>query len=409
MSFKKEYTQIIVAYLVWIIYVTIWDDKTVIVLLSVFTFGLTIYIFMHISEMLIKEREQSIHTLQSKLSKTEKESEEVYKRFLSLSKTLGSGVFMVDEDGLITFSNKDVENYFGINLNGKDYKELVTIRQLYYFIDQAFLLEEYTRKQIEIEDNTFDLISTPLFEGDMFAGCLFIVHDITQLKIAEKFQKRFTADVSHELRTPLSAIKGYSEILQRTEKMDEKDRREFINTINKEANKMEIILNDLLVISKLDRIDYELDLQMLNMKEIIEENVGLLQNKFVEKNLSVTVDVQACEFLMDRVKMSQVILNIVKNAINYTDEGFVKINGVIDENNYVIEITDSGIGIKSDKLDKIFARFYRVDKARSRDTGGSGLGLSISKNVVLKHNGTIDVKSVEGKGSTFIITLPIKK
>ena len=145
MSFKKEYTQIIASFLVWLLYVTFFNDKTVMVFLGVFTFGLTIYIFMHISEMLLQEREQKVHSLERKLSLSEKENEESYMKFLSLSTTLGSGVFMVDEDGVISFSNKDVENYFGQNLNNKDYRELVHIRPLYYFIDQAYLLEEHCR------------------------------------------------------------------------------------------------------------------------------------------------------------------------------------------------------------------------------------------------------------------------
>lgn len=409
MSFNKQYTQIIVSYLVWLLYITFFNDKTVMVLLGVFTFGLTIYIFMQISDMLTKEREQSVFTLQTRLKKSERANEEAYKKFLNLSTTLGSGVFMVDEQGIISFSNKDVENYFGINMNSRDYHELVIIKQLYYFIDQAYMLEEYYRKQIEYEEKTFDLISTPLLEGDVFAGCLVLVHDITQLKVTEKYQKQFTADVSHELRTPLSAIKGYSEILQRTENIDEKDRNEFIDTINKEANKMEVILNDLMVISRLDRIDYELDLKLLDISETINENYRSLIPKFNEKKLKSSINVEPCVMLFDKVKISQVILNIVKNAINYTDEGYVNIVGEIQENNYVITINDSGIGIPEEKQDKIFTRFYRVDKARSRETGGSGLGLSISKNVILKHDGKIEVESVENKGSTFIISLPIKK
>jgi two-component system phosphate regulon sensor histidine kinase PhoR len=409
MSFKKEYIQVVTSYFVLLLYIIFGDNKAIMAI-SVFAVGsLTIYILIRISSSLNIEREKSVSSLQTKLAKSKKENEEAYKRFLSLSTTLGSGVFMVDEEGFISFSNKDVENYFGIDISNKDYKELVDIKQLYYFIDETYLLEEYHRKQIKHEEKVYDLISTPLFEGDMYAGCLVLVHDITQLKVAEKFQKRFTADVSHELKTPLSAIKGYSEILQRDQKMDPIHKKEFIDTINEQANKMEAILNDLIVISKLDRIDYEMDLQFHDISDLIKESTNLLQSKILEKDLECIVKVESCKMYFDKVKLSQVIINIVKNAINYTDKGFVNISGKIKNNKYIIKIEDSGIGIKNENLDKIFTRFYRVDTARSRDTGGSGLGLSISKNVVLKHGGKIDVKSVENQGSTFIITLPIKK
>jgi len=409
MSFKKEYIQVIAAYLILLTYIIVGDNKVIMAILIIFVCSLTMYILLRISKLLNTEREKSVSSLKTKLAKSRRENEEVYKRFLSLSTTLGSGVFMVDEEGFITFSNKDVENYFEIDISNKDYKELAEIKQLYFFIEETYLLEEYHRKQIKHQDKVYDLISTPLFEGDMYAGCLVLVHDITQLKVAEKFQKRFTADVSHELKTPLSAIKGYSEILQRDQKMDPVHRKEFIDTINEQANKMDAILSDLIVISKLDRIDYEMDLELYDISEVIKDSTNLLHSKIAEKELGCVVRAEPCEMLFDKVKISQVIINIVKNAINYTDKGYVNVSGKIKNNKYIIKIEDSGIGIKTENLDKIFTRFYRVDKARSRDTGGSGLGLSISKNVVIKHNGKIDVKSVENQGSTFIITLPIKK
>jgi len=123
----------------------------------------------------------------------------------------------------------------------------------------------------------------------------------------------------------------------------------------------------------------------------------------------MSVDVESQRILIDKVKMSQVIMNIIKNAMNYTDEGGITITGKTENNNYILSIADTGIGIRQENYDKIFKRFYRVDKARSRDTGGSGLGLSISKNVVHKHEGQINVSSVLEEGTTFTIQLPIKE
>lgn len=316
---------------------------------------------------------------------------------------------MVTDEGKISFSNKDIENYFGIDLNNRDYKDTVEVKSLYKFINEAYLLEERIRKQIVFEDKYYDLISTPLFDEDMFAGCLILVNDITQIKTAEKYQKRFTADVSHELRTPLAAIKGFSEILLRDESMNPEDRKEFTGLIKKESDRMEIILNDLMIISKMDRLDYEPTLVEYSIKQVIDESVSVLDQKFIQKGLNRTIDVEECRLMIDNIKITQVIINIIKNAINYTDEGFINIRGFVSNNSYIIQISDSGIGIKEKDYDKIFKRFYRVDKARSRDTGGSGLGLSISKNVILKHGGTIEVQSEVNKGSTFTITLPIKK
>jgi two-component system phosphate regulon sensor histidine kinase PhoR len=409
MRFNRDLKSVIGVYFLVLVYIIFVGNKYVNAVLVVGLFGITIYLFSNLKNELQQEKEDSVSNLKNKLNRSQKENEDTYSRFLSLSKTLGSGLLMVNYEGTISFSNKDVENYFSVNFNNKDYKETIAIKPLYSFINQAYLLEEYRRQQVEIEDRFYDLTATPLFEGDMFAGSLILIHDITLLKTAEKFQKRFTADVSHELRTPLSAIKGFSEILLRNSNTTELEKKEFIDTIHKEAERMEIIINDLMVISRLDRIDYELDLQEYDISDIIKESVGLLSSKINEKNLDFESNVESCSLMMDKVKMSQVIINVLKNAINYTDEGFIKVSGKKLSKFYEIKIHDSGIGIASKNLDEIFKRFYRVDKARSRDTGGSGLGLSISKNVILKHGGTIKVDSEEGKGSTFTILLSTKK
>lgn len=412
MSFRKDYVMLISFYIVMLLYIAIFGNQVVTIIFLTILFITTMIVYSNIRITVFKDKEEKVSTLKHRLKETKKENEETYKRFLSLSKTLGSGVFMVDEDGVITFSNKDMENYFEVDFTDKEYKEYKDIPELnsfYKFIDKAYIKEEHFQKQIIFNDRIFNLISTPLFEGDIFAGTLILVHDITAIKNAEKFQKQFTADVSHELKTPLSAIKGFSEILLRDDKISDKSRNEFIGLISKESERMEIILKDLMSISKLDRIDYELDIQDNNIKEVIDEVLGLLEGKFKDKNIERQREIEDCTFGFDKLKISQVLINIVKNAINYTDAGYVQVKGYTEESDYVIEIRDSGIGIKESDYEKIFKRFYRVDKARSRDTGGSGLGLSISKNVITKHGGSISVESEESKGSIFRIMLPINE
>lgn len=409
MKFRKDYSYVIAFYSLVILYVLLIGNKWVTSLLVVALFCITIYIYTNVKGAVEKEKDDSVSTLLHRLDKSKKESKETYMRFLSLSKTLGSGVFMVDEEGVITFNNLDIKNFFGLDLNNKEYKVLEEIKPLYNFVNESYLLEDHLQRQIKYKNKYYDLINTPLFEGDMFAGSIVLVHDITQIKTAEKYQKRFTSDVSHELRTPLSAIKGFSEIMLRDENMSKENRLEFIGLINKESERMETIINDLMIISRLDRIDYELNLNKLDIKSVIEESVSLLDSKYKDKGLDKIMQVESCVFEFDKVKISQVVINIVKNAINYTDNGFVKVKGYREEERYILKISDSGIGINKKNQDKIFTRFYRVDKARSRDTGGSGLGLSISKNVIIKHGGKIDVKSKTDEGSEFTITLPIKE
>lgn len=409
MNSKKEYISITLAYLVVILYVIIDNNLpiTIVLIIGLFLFHITV--FSQTKKVLSEDKKSSVSKLLSKLDKSKKEQEESYRRFISLSRNLGSGLLMIDEEGTIQLANKDICEYFRRDFNNTDYQDHASIKNLYNFLNQAYLLETTMRKQITHNDKHYDLISTPLYEEGLFKGALILVNDITLLKNAEKYQKRFTADVSHELRTPLSAIKGFSEILSRDKDIDVKDREEFIELIRKESFRMETILNDLLVISKLDRVDYELNLTDTDIKTIVQECTDVLKKSISDKGLKLKVEVDSQIFPMDRVKMSQVILNILKNALSYTDEGEIKILGNTTGNEYTLSITDTGIGIKEENYEKIFKRFYRVDRARSRDSGGSGLGLSISKNVILKHNGQINVSSKLDKGTTFTIKLPIKK
>lgn len=408
MKINKEYVSIIIAYIFVALYVILDNNKiiTVFLLIGLLTYNLIVY--FQLKDKLSQDKESSVSKLLRSLDKSKRVEEESYKRFISLSRNLGSGLLMIDEEGKIQLANKDIREYFNRDFNNTDYTNHTNINSLYKFLNQAYLLETSLRKQITYNDRYFDLISTPLFEDDLFKGALILVHDITLINNAEKYQKRFTADVSHELRTPLSAIKGFSEILSRDKQISVEEREEFIELIRTESSRMETILTDLLVISKMDRIDYELTLNSYDIKDLVNECMNVLKNTISEKDLAYSLELESQLLQLDKVKMSQVILNIIKNAINYTDEGRIDVVGKRINNNYIITIADTGIGIKTQDFDKIFKRFYRVDKARSRDTGGSGLGLSISKNVVIKHGGIISVESIIDKGTTFTIQLPIE-
>jgi two-component system phosphate regulon sensor histidine kinase PhoR len=355
------------------------------------------------------ERDMSVSKLQYRLEKTEKRQVQLSDRFDSLSQSFGSGLLMVDEDGIIQYANYDMTDYFGRDFHQLDYQRLSDIRPLFDFVNESYLLERSHQRQILWQGRSYDLISTPLFNEGLFKGALILAHDITQIKHAQEYQKQFTADVSHELKTPLAAIKGFSEILMRGDDMPEAEQAEFIALIHKESTRMQGLLKDLSEIAKLDRLDFELDRKPTDIESLIQECVAILAKDWKESGLELHIDVEPASLMLDSNKMSQVFINIIKNAISYTDEGHISIHGHHEPGRYKIDITDTGIGIEEADYDKIFKRFYRVDKARSRETGGSGLGLSISKNVVLKHGGSIHVHSTPHQGSTFTIILPDKE
>ncbi len=408
MKWNRDYVSFAIGYLIVILYIVFVNNPIVNVILVLVLAAIHIMLYNQLRQKYHEDKTSSLSKLQTRLEKTAKQREEIYERFLSLSQSFGSGLLMVDEDGIIQFANSDINAYFGRDFNGLDYNEISEIKDLHGFINQAYLLETILRHQIHYETRYFDLISTPMFEDDMFRGTLILVHDITLLKTAEEYQKRFTADVSHELRTPLSSIKGFSEILARNGNMKDEERQEFIELIQNEANRMELILKDLSQIAQLDRLDYELERTSVDIEELVSECLSILRKPLEDSGLTIDVNVASETLSLDKHKFLQVLINMVKNAISYTDEGSITIIGQRDKKRYVLTIADTGIGIAEEDHKKIFKRFYRVDRARSRDTGGSGLGLSISKNTILKHGGSIDVASKLGEGTTFTITLPLK-
>ncbi|MFW6318863.1 MAG: sensor histidine kinase [Bacillota bacterium] len=355
-----------------------------------------------------KMNKTKVKRLQYELDQMKQASNEVESQLTSLAKIIDSGIILIDEYDIIKQANSQFLKAFDVHdIEGKSYEVLKPINTLYKMINKAYLKEEKTRQQMIYDDIYYDVNITPVFENDFFRGCLIVVHDVTQLRNAETFQKQFTADVSHELKTPLSAIKGISEIIMNNQSMEKDEREDFIKTIYLESTRLETILNDLLIISKMDRLDYELTLEETSIDNIINDVVKLLTPMAKDKGLTLTKNIEHSTLYMDAIKMRQVIMNLIKNAIAYTDEGSVHVSGNINDSMYEIKVSDTGIGIPEEEHEKVFKRFYRVDEARSRASGGSGLGLSIIKNVVKKHHGTLSLDSKVDVGSTFTVNLPI--
>ncbi|MFW5864920.1 MAG: sensor histidine kinase [Candidatus Izemoplasmataceae bacterium] len=374
---------------------------------------IVLFITESVTYVLFKDRlmtikDQEIKRLEYQMNKQERVTHESITQFESLSEIIDSGLLFIDENERIIQVNNLFKEIFNIRVQLKEsYDQLKPIKPLYKEISRAFIAEDKYHAQIKYNDYTYEISVNPVFENKLFKGSLIVIRDITQLKTAEIFQKQFTADVSHELKTPLSAIKGMAEILSRDEPIEENERKDFIQSIYDESIRLETILNDLLIISKMDRLDYELKLKKTSMKAIIEDAIRLLSSYAQKKGLKLESDIKDCNLLIDPIKMNQVIINLIKNALNYTDKGGVVINAYSEKDYYVMKVIDTGIGIKEEDFEKVFKRFYRVDEARSRDSGGSGLGLSIIKNVVKKHHGTIELSSKVNEGSVFTVRLPL--
>lgn len=229
-----------------------------------------------------------------------------------------------------------------------------------------------------------------------------MLHDITNLQKLENLRREFVANVSHELKTPITSIKGFAETLIEGAKNDEQSLDMFLNIILKESNRIESLVTDLLDLSHIEQ-QKELEINYMNLSELAINIIDNLQTQAQNKRIKIQSEIEKDVIIeAHENKIAQVITNLLSNAINYSSEDNKVIVRVYRNDNKVyLEIQDYGIGISETDQKRIFERFYRVDKARSRDSGGTGLGLSITKHIVEAHNGRIDVKSEPGKGSIF--------
>jgi two-component system sensor histidine kinase VicK len=242
-------------------------------------------------------------------------------------------------------------------------------------------------------------------------GIIAVLHDITEQQKLDSMRREFVANVSHELRTPITSIKSYTETLLDGASDDKETAEHFLSVINSEADRMTRLVKDLLQLSRLDNQQMKWNTQEISLpvltKEIVDRmQIGARQN---QQKLECFVIGNIPPITADRDRIEQVIVNLISNALKYTPEnGAITVYVGILYNDVYIKVTDTGIGIPEESLPRVFERFYRVDKARSRDKGGTGLGLSIAKEIIEAHGGTINILSEVGKGTDVTIKLPIK-
>ncbi|WP_102026807.1 two-component system histidine kinase PnpS [Salirhabdus sp. Marseille-P4669] len=330
---------------------------------------------------------------------------------------MNSGLMLINEKGYIQLINRaflhdfegDSSDYIGyLYYDALSYEEIQSV------VKDVFMLEETVQKTLiissGIEQKYLAISGAPIFNNQKWKGVVLVFHNITEHKKLEEMRKDFVANVSHELKTPITSIKGFAETLLGGAKDDPEALTQFLQIINKESERMQNLIQDLLELSKLEKEDYQLKLEDINLKNLVEDVKCFVQYTAEEKNIHLEMELdQSYPIRVEPSKITQLLLNLVMNAIHYTKEGGrVKLTAK-DTDEYVkISIEDTGIGIPKEELPRIFERFYRVDKARSRNSGGTGLGLAIVKHIVEAHGGKIEVESQLGKGTTFHIYLQNK-
>jgi len=326
---------------------------------------------------------------------------------------MNDGVIAFDLDGNIIHINLAAKEFLGLDNNTKTFNDVfsnyndINMERLIY-------LENWTSssKTINVEDRTYNLFFAPYKnEDERPNGIIVVIQDVTEHMKLDVMRKQFVADVSHELKTPITSILGYSQTLQENE-VDDETREKFLGRISSEAERMSALVSDLLILSRYDTAKIQAEKQEFDLGEVVKDVFESQQFEMEKKNLTgeclVTANVPSV--YADKVGIQRVVLNIINNAIKYTpDGGSVNVYVGFVYTDAYIKVIDTGIGIPEDEIPRIFERFYRVDKARTREMGGTGLGLSIVKEILKQNNGRIDVKSEVDKGTEVVIRIPTKQ
>lgn len=351
---------------------------------------------------------KTFNNMADKLQETIKDSLDKQNKLEAILRSMDSGVIAIDKNSKVIMVNPYAKRIFGINKDIIGEKLMDNIRDFEFedifnnINDEFRELKILWPKERELRVRTADII-----RGKEKIGTVAVVNDITDIKRLENMRSQFVANVSHELKTPLTSIKGFAETLKYVD--DPVNREKFLDIINDEADRLTRLINDILTLSN---IENEIDekVEEIKVNDIVKDVYYLMKNTADKKNIRLLTAVEDVPNLFgnsDRFK--QMIINLVDNAIKYTDNnGTVKVGTKYENKECIIWVEDTGVGIPKEHIGRLFERFYRVDKARSRVQGGTGLGLAIVKHIVMVFNGIIEVESEVNKGSKFVVKIPCK-
>ena len=345
--------------------------------------------------------------LQQTLAAVENERTKLDTLFLHMT----DGVVAFDHTGKLIHRNPAAVTMLGRSL-GEDSRYDQLFGSLYP-MEQILALRrpDYAEAQQVVGDRMLELYLAPFSSDQEKGGVLIVLHDVTEQHRNEERRKEFVANVSHELRTPLTNVRSYAETLRSAEgDIPQEMANSFLDIIISETDRMTHIVQDLLTLSRLDAGNTEMRFAPFSFRESVENvcRANAMEARRHSHTLTCALAEDMPEISGDRQRLEQVVTNILGNAIKYTpDGGHIAVTGGGSGRNVWVEVADDGIGIPEKDRDRIFDRFYRVDKARSRESGGTGLGLSIAKEIVERHHGSLRLVPREGRGTTIRLVLPI--
>jgi two-component system phosphate regulon sensor histidine kinase PhoR len=321
----------------------------------------------------------------------------------SIISSIPEGIVTLDKEGKISFSNQSFKDFVGNEaIEGKLYWEVFRKPDLWGVVEKAKQEGRTVADEMMFDDKAYVCLAVPL---PLRSEIIVMLHDITHIKKLGQVKKDFVTNVSHELRTPLTAIKGYVETLETEIGPEQKG---YVDIIKRNIERLINIVTDLLTLSQVEEKSVALEIEEVDVRTLAEYAFKIFEPRAREKNLSMELRAEPHlpRLKGDPFRLEQLLINLIDNAVKYTERGTITISLRPQNNNVIFEVQDTGTGISQEHLDRIFERFYVVDKSRSRKMGGTGLGLSIVKHIVQLHNGQIQVESSPGKGTKFTVILP---
>lgn len=347
--------------------------------------------------------------------------EEVQYKHLQLTsvlKSISHGIIVIDIDGNIILINDEARRMIKSKCNGKEegksLKQVIDMNDILRGIERYIGSKENQTNNVTLDDEiVYRIKIDPVYlqnSKNAIIGSIINIEDITEIVKLENMRKDFVANVSHELKTPLTSINGFVETLIMNEDLPVEKRNRFLAIIQKESDRLKRLIEDILLLSSIESKNNLVTENILLydvFKEVYEMINYIANSKKIDLSYNFEDEKIVVQAYSDYIK--QLLLNLIDNAIKYTPEGGkVTVNQFTRNDEIVIEVIDNGVGIPKEDQSKIFQRFYRVDKARSRSVGGTGLGLAITKHIVHSLKGSIMVESELGEGSKFIVRLPKK-
>lgn len=348
--------------------------------------------------------------LKQKLNEVNRQKKQIETILLHMT----DGIIAFDMNGNIIHINPAAKQLLDITDNEDSFEKVFSKLKIDINMEKIIYLENWTssEQRKNVGDKYVNILFAPFQdENDRPGGVIALIQDITEHVRLDNMRKEFVADVSHELKTPITSIMGYADTLLEGE-YDKETQNRFLNVIASEARRMAQLVTDLLTLSRYDSKKIKKEETEFDLGDLVKKCQEKLKFEIEKKghNMECFVTASVPPVQADKYGIERVVLNILSNAIKYTPEnGTIKVYVGFVYNDAYIKVIDNGIGIPEEDLGRIFERFYRVDKARTREMGGTGLGLSIAKEILDQNKGSIDIKSEVGKGTEVVIRLPAKK